>query len=484
MNKTLKQKTGFAIFWSFIDKGGQQAIQLIFGIVLARILFPSEIGLFALLAIFTSAANILQESGFSAALIRKDKPEEEDFSSVFYFNISISIFIYAILFLGAPLISWFYENPILTALSRVVFLSFVFNAFAIIQNVTLVIKMDFKTNTKITLTASSIAGIVAITSAYYGMGVWSLALQLVLQTFLRSVLLWLLVKWRPTTSFSSYHLKKMMPYSMKLLATSVMNQICSNLYTNIIGKHFNSSQAGVYSQANKFSIIPQSVISDGIRSAAFPALAKIKDDVIYTKKAFRKVMRITAFISFPIALIIIITAKPIILLLLTDKWQESIPILQILAVGAAFYPLYTLIATLLQTIGKTGLIFKLESFRNILALALILVTIKYGVHGLVAGMSLTSTTAFFVGIIIAGRHINYSLTEIIKDIAPYGLIAFISIAPFFFLPLLGLDNLLALLVIPSLVGTLIYLTILKVLGSVILHDSISFFKQQLSKLKK
>lgn len=481
MSNSLKKRTAQAIFWSFVDKGGQQLIQLVFGVVLARILLTSEIGIYAVLAIFTAIANILQESGFSSALIRKKQPSAQDYTSVFYFNISISILIYFILYLSAPTIARFYEQPILEPLSRVVFLSFVFNAFGLVQNVHLMRNMDFKTNTRITLIASSIAGIVAIILATNSYGVWSLVAQLVIQSALRSTLLWIFIKWRPQGAFSYKHIKAMTSYSIKLLATSLMNQVCGNIYNNIIGKVFSLHYTGVYSYANKYSSLPQTVISDAIRSAAFPALSKISDDIEYTKKAFRKMMRITAFIAFPVATLIIVVAKPMIILLITDKWSDSIPLLQILAIGGAFFPLYNLIFMLLQTLGKTGFIFKLEMIRNILALSLIYFTIQHGVMGLVAGISFVAIFSFLLGIIWAGKQIKYKFTEIVKDIIPYLLIATVSILPFLLLEKFGITNLFALILIPTIGGLMLYLAILKMAGAVILDESIAFAKQFINK---
>lgn len=483
MTESLKQRTGFAIFWSFIDKGGQQILQLAFGIVLARILLTSDFGTFALLAIFTAIANILQESGFSSALIRKKEPSKADLASVFYFNIGISFLVYLILFLSAPAIGWFYEKPILAPLARITFLSFIFNAFAIIQNVVLIRRMDFKTNTKITLISSIIAGSIAVLLAWQGYGVWALATQLTLQTFLRSLLLWLFVKWIPQSGFSFDRIKEMFPYSSRLLATSVMNQFCSNLYANIIGKYFSTHQAGVYSQANKFSIIPQSVISDGVRTAAFPALSKIKEDSEYMKKAYRKVVRITAFISFPVAFLVVVIAKPLILILITEKWADAISLLQILAIGGAFFPLLSLTTTLLQTIGRSGLILKLEMFRNILALATLIFTAQMGVTEIVIGISNVSFIAFIVSTLIAGKNIAYKISEAIRDIVPYILIAFVSYVPFAVMPILGIDNLWVLLITPCIFGSLIYLAILKLAGSVILSESISFLRGFINKQK-
>ena len=481
MTNSLKQKTGFALFWSFIDKGGQQLLQLAFGIVLARILLKSDFGTFALLAIFTAIANILQESGFSSALVRKENPDKADFASVFYFNTGISLLMYCVLFIFAPLIGDFYNNPLLAPLARITFLSFIFNAFGIVQNVILMRRMDFKTNTKSTLISSLTAGGVAIALALHGYGVWALATQLVLQSLIRSLLLWLFVRWSPQAPFSFRSIRNMASYSSKLLATSVMNQFCANLYANVIGKVFSDSQTGIYSQANKFSIIPQSVISDGIKAATFPALAKIKEDLLYVKKAYRKSVRITAFISFPAALLTIITAKPVILLLITEEWAEVIPLLRIFAVGGAFFPLYNLISTLLQAIGKSGLILRLETFRNILAVTILCFTAQMGVTEIVVGFSLVNIIIFFVGTLVAGRHISYKVVEMIKDITPYLLISFACFAPFGLIESIGISNLWLLFFVPVVTGTAIYLAILKLAGSVILDDSIRFFKDMANK---
>ncbi len=238
MTDSLKKKTGIALFWSFIDKGGQQVIQFVFVYILARLVAKEEFGLVGILAIFTVIANILQESGFSAALIRKKNVSEEEYSSVFYFNISIGLFVYILLFFSAPLISWYFDKPALTDLSRFIFLSFLFNAFGIIQNVHLVKSMNFKSNTRITLIAGCISGVVAITMAYNGWGVWSLAAQQVMQSFLRSLFLWLMVKWRPSKGAAFIHIKEMSSFSIKLLFTSLMGQICGNIIPFIIGKKF------------------------------------------------------------------------------------------------------------------------------------------------------------------------------------------------------------------------------------------------------
>lgn len=483
MSDSLKRKTGIALFWSFVDKAGQQVIQLVFMFVLARLITKEDFGLVAVLAIFTAVANLLQESGFSSALIRKKEVLAEEFSSVFYFNIFISFFIYLILFFCAPLISLFYEKPILTDLSRFIFLAFVFNSFGIIQNVHLIRNMNFKTNTRITFIAGCISGVVAVYMAFNGFGVWSLAAQQVIQTFLRSTFLWIFIKWKPEGGFVFSHIKSMFPFSVKLLLTSILNQVTANIYSIILGKYFSFSQGGSYSQANKLNSIPQSVISDGIKGVAYPLLTRVEDDPDRKKRAFRKIMRISAFISFPVAFMLITMAKPIIVILLSNRWIDATPILQILAIGGSIYPLYALISALLQHLSRSGLLFKIEFFRNILSLVTIFISIRFEVLGLVTGISLVNIISFLVGIYISGKYISYSLKEVLYDICPYFSIAAISFAPMLFLNRLEISNIYLLFFIPFIAGSCLYLLIIKMLGSVILQETIDFVKQSL-KLNK
>lgn len=474
---SLKRKTGIALFWSFIDKGGQQVIQLVFVFILARLVSKDEFGAVAVLAIFTIIANMLQESGFSAALIRKKDVSQHEYSSVFYFNISISFAIYILFFFCAPLISWFFEKPILTDLSRFIFLAFVFNAFGIIQNVNLIKAMDFKANTRITLIAGCLSGLIAVGMAYKGFGIWSLAAQQVIQSFLRTLFLWIFVKWRPLAKFTFIHIKEMSGFSLRLLLTNLMNQICANIVPILIGKKFSLEQVAAYGQGAKFNSIPQSVISDGIKSVAFPLLSNIGHDEERGKKVFRKIIRITAFISFPMAVLLFVLAHPIIDIYLPPQWSDVVPILQFLSIGGAFYPLYSLISSLLQYKGRSGLLFKIELIRNILQIIAIFITVRFGVLGLVTGVSAVNATMFFIGIYIAGRTISYSIKEVIMDIMPYLVIAIFSILPFIFLSQAGINNIYLLLVVPLIVGSCLYLLIVKLLGSVVIQDTLDFLKQ-------
>lgn len=476
MSDSLKEKSSSALLWNFIDKGGQQVIQFVFLMVLARLLAVADFGLIALLSIFTIIANILQESGFSAALIRKKDVDESDYSSVFYFNISISILIYLIFYSLAPFIASYYDAPILKNLSRVIFLSFIFNAFSIIQNVHLYRRMDFRSNTKITFIAGLISGVIAIWTAYSGYGVWSLAIQLVLQTFIRSLLLWVFIKWRPSLIFSIDKLKSMMPYSMKLLATSVFNQVAAYIYPLVIGKYFSITQVGYYGQAYKLNTIPQSIIADSLQGVAYPLLTKL-DDNERIKRIFRKIIRVTAFICFPVAALIIIAAYPIVEIVLSKNFLGSAPLLQIMAITGAVYPLIVLSGSLLKALGKSGLLLKTEVTRNILLIASVFISFKWGIIGLVIGFSIVYIIAFIISLYFAGKCISYSLKELFKDISPYLGISIAVFSSLYFLHSV-MDNNILLLATQTIVGGGAYLLIIKQLGSKVMEDFLEFIRNK------
>ncbi|MDR1882084.1 MAG: lipopolysaccharide biosynthesis protein [Prevotella sp.] len=484
MAESLKRKTGVALFWSFIDKGGQQIITLGFFYILVRLVSKEDIGTVNLLAIFAIVSGILQESGYSSALIRKKEVHPEEYTSVFYFNISISLVLYTALFFCAPLISRFYEKPVLTDLARFIFLGFVFNAFAIIQNVNLVKEMNFRLNTRITLVAWCVSGLAAILMAYNGYGIWSMAVQQVLQSFIRSSLLWTLVKWRPSGKFVFLHIKKMSSYSINLLISSLCGQICNNISPLIIGKKFSIPQVATYSQGLKLTNIPQSVISEGIRSVAYPLLSKMGEDGERSCKAYRKVVRITSFISFPVAMLLIVTADPIVSVYFPGEWADVAPVLQILAVGGAFLPHVGLVSSLLQFKGESKLLLKVEACRNILVLAAIAIGMQFGIQGLVAGLSMVNMLAFFAGMYIAGKRITYSFMEILKDTMPYAAISVISFAPFALLCMTGLENVFLLLLIPAIMGSGVYILIMRISGSVIMRDTMDFARQSYYKTFK
>lgn len=471
MAKSLKEKTVSALIWSFIDKGGQQVLQFVFLFILAIFLSKNEVGLAAVLAIFVAIANILQESGFSSALIRKKDADEADYSTIFYFNITISIACYLILFFAAPWIARFYNNEsILIDLSRFLFLAFVFNAFGIIQNVHLIKKMDFKTNARISLIASFASGSLATAMAYLGFGVWSLAVQQVLQAFLRSSLLWIFVKWRPKTGFVMDRLKAMYGYSVKLLFNAIFGQISKNLTSMIMGKKFLMGDAGNYSYANKFGEIPQSVIATSLSSVIFPLLSHLNDDTERRLKVYRKIVRVISFVCFPLAIFTFIAADSIVLTLLKDKWAGVIPMLRIVAVGTSVLPLLYALTSLLQSIGKSGLLLSMEFTRNLITILILIVASQFGINYMLWSVSIIAILTFLGEYYIVGRIVSYRILDVLKDIFPYVFLSCASFLPFYFLSIEFIDNHFVRLLLEAVPGAIIYFILLKVLGSKVFDD--------------
>lgn len=478
MSKTLKEQTLTALFWNFMEKGGQQIFQFVFTFALLRLLTPKEFGLIAVLTVFMSVANIMQESGFASAIIRKKNADEVDYASVFYFNITISFLFYILFYISAPFIASFYEVPLLKELSRFLFLGFVFNSFSIIQIIHLTRQMNFKINARATLIAVAISGVCAVLMAYNGWGVWSLATQQVLFTFLKSLLLWLSVKWYPKASFSVSRIQSMFGYSSKLLINSLFNQISNNLYSMVIGKKFNLTDTGFYSQGNKLNYIPQSVIATTLQGVAFPLLNRFHDDLEYKKRIFRKILRIVSFLCFPVAIFIFVSAEPIVHVVLKGgEWLEVIPILRILAVGSSVIPMFYLLSSLLQSVGKSGLLLSVEFIRNVLSLITILFTVHLGLNAVVVGASSIMIIAFFISYHFAGKTIRYKISELLKDIVPYVFVAAISFLPTYFFSMF-IVNRLSLLLLQAGCGAIVYFVILKILGSTVIDDTIEILKKK------
>lgn len=483
MSESLKHKTGLALFWSFIDKGGYQLIQLIFWFILMKLLTPDEFGQFGVLAVFTVIATILQESGFFSALVRKKDVDEKDYSSVFYFNITVSFILYFILFFSAPFIleyfiSEHFKYPELTAVSRFLFLAFVLNAFGVVQNVHLTRRLDFKTNAKISFASSLLSGIVAVIAAFNGCGIWSLAIQVVLQGFIRVVLLWIFVRWYPTTGFFLERIRQMFSYSSSLLINSLFYQLSSRIYTWIIGKNFSMSDVGYYEQASKLNNIPQSLIGGSLQTVGFSVLSKL-DTEEKVKSIFRKFLRISVFVSFPVAMQTIVSAESIVGII-SERWEPIIPYLQLLAIGWGVYPSLYLINALLQAIGKASLLLKIEVAKSILYLLALPITLQFGVMGLIVGYSAVNLVTFIYGFYFAGRCISFSMTEVVKDILPYLVLSLVVFTPLLLLNSLTVSPFL-LLTIQVIIGWGVYLLLIKLLGSKVLDDFVEFIKMKRGK---
>jgi O-antigen/teichoic acid export membrane protein len=414
----LKTKTVKGVFWSSIERFSIQGIQFFLGIVMARLLFPSDYGLIGMLTIFLAVSQSFIDSGFSNALIRKQNRTEEDFSTVFYFNIVVGLFFYLILFFCSPYIAKFYNAPILENLTKVVALNIFINSLTIVQRAKFTIKVDFKTQTKSSLLAVIISGTIGIMMAYKGFGVWALAVPSIISSIINMIMLWIYSKWIPLRTFSVASFKELFAYGSRLLFSGLLDTIYSNLYTLVIGKKFSKVDLGYYTRADSLSQFPSSNITGILQRVTFPVLSSIQDDNIKLREAYRKLLRLSAFVIFPLMVGLAAIADPFIRFVLTDKWERVILLLQILCIARMWYPVHAINLNLLQVKGRSDLFLRLEIIKKIIGIIVLCVTIPLGVIAMCVGLIFTSIVALIINTYYTGKLINVGYFKQMKDLLP------------------------------------------------------------------
>ncbi len=444
-NNSLKHKTVNGVGWSAIDNVASAGITFLVGLALARLLSPSEFGILGMIAIFIAVANSIVDSGFSNALIRKTNAQAIDYNTVFIFNMVLSIFLYAILFLGAPFISRFFDEPQLIPITRVLGFILIINAFGIIQKTLLVKKVDFKTQTKISLISSVSSGVVGIGMAFSGFGVWSLVGQQLSRQLFNSSFLWIFNNWRPAIEFSMQSFKELFGFGSKLLVSGLIDTIYKNVYYLIIGKFYSAAQLGQYTRAEQFNSIFASNLTNVVQRVSYPVLSSIQDEPQRLKEAYRKVIKTTMLVSFACMLGLAAVAKPLILLLIGEKWLESVYYLQIICFAGMLYPLHAINLNILQVKGRSDLFLKLEIIKKCITIIPIVLGIFYGIEFLLWGSVFTSFLAYFLNSYYSAELINYPTWSQIKDIFPLLAISVCIAAIMWSFTLLSLSNTITLL---------------------------------------
>lgn len=456
MSDTLKKRTLNALIWSFIDKCGQQLLYFISGIILANLLTPEDYGKIGVLTLFITLSGILVDSGFGSALIRKKKATETDYSTIFFFNLAISVFFYLILFFAAPLIADFFEIPSLTLIARILFISIIFQGFGLIQQVRLTKHIAFTHLARINIIAILAGSTVAIVYAYRGGGVWALVIQQLLITLLRTILLWVYGHWYPTVVFSPKSIREFLAYSSHLIGTGVLNAVYNNIYPMLIGKGYSTASVGFYTQAHRFQEIPSSLVATIFRSVAFPVLSTINDEPERMIRIFGKYIRTISFFIFPVMALFIVIAEPLVLVLLSEKWAAAIPFLQRLCIAGAFSPFIILYYDLFNTIGRSDINLKTEIVKKILLTVGIFFCFGKGIIALI-WLWVAYTLASLAASMWLGQHFtSYRATRFVRDIIPCLLLSVFAgiIAWGVFL---SCTSLLGRLIAPLLVFTAVYL---------------------------
>lgn len=422
--KTLKQKTITGTIWSFIDSFANQGIQFIAGIVLARILSPREFGLIGMLTIFIALSQSFIDSGFTNALIRKKNCTQTDYSTVFYFNFVVGIIFYFILFFSAGSISVFFNEPQLELLLQVLGIGLILNALGIIQRTILTKDINFKLQTRVSVVASTLSGIIAIAMAFNGFGVWSLVALTLSRFGFTSFFLWMWAKWKPSLTFSTRSFKDLFSFGSKLLISGLIDTVYRNIYYFIIGKYFSAVELGYFTRADQFQALPSQQLTGVFGRVSYPILSTIQNDVKKLRNAYKQIIKSTMLITFVFMLGMAAIAKPMILTLIGEQWLPSVIYLQMLCFVGMFYPLHALNLNMLKVLGRSDLFLRLEIIKTVLAVPVIIIGILYGIKIMILGMLINTIIAYYLNSFWSGKLIGYSSFEQVKDIFPSFLLAF------------------------------------------------------------
>jgi len=421
--ENIKSKTINALKWSALERFLAQGMQLLIMLLLARILGPESFGLIGMLAVFISISQVLVDSGFSSALIRKQDRSDADFSTAFYFNIFVSVVCYSALYISSPSIAHFYNQPLLIDLARVLGVVMIVNSFGLVPKTILTINMNFKAQALISIISILISSIVSIFLAYKGFGVWSLVSQSVITAALNVILINLTIRWSPSFIFSKSSLQYLFGFGGKLLLAGLLESFYNNIYQIVIGKKFNAFQLGQFTQANQLASVPAITMTNVIQRVTYPMLSHIQHDVEKMDKAYILSMRIAAVFIFPLMSGLCIISKPLLILLLGNEWEPSALLVSLLALGYMLYPIHAINLNLLQVKGRSDLFLKLEIIKKILATLILCFTIPYGVQMMCLGIVLHSYASLVINTYYTGTLSSLTAARQIKVIMPIWLIS-------------------------------------------------------------
>lgn len=423
MNINTSTLNGFV--WSFIENFSKQGVNFVIGIILARLLLPEQFGLVGMITVFIAVSTSFINSGFSQALIRKKDCSDVDYSTVFYFNLATAVFFIALLYVSAPAVATFFEEPQLVDILRVLSVALLFDALSMVQRTQLTKRIDFKLQTKLTVISDITSGIVAIIMAYMGFGVWSLIVRQLIGRSLYSALLWFYSKWVPLLVFSKDSFKELFGFGSKLLISGLLNTIFQNIYLIVIGKYFSASQLGFYTQADKFKKLPSNNINVTIQRVSYPVMAQLQDDPVALRAMFIRILKVTMFITLVLMMGLAATADSLILVLLGEKWATTIDYLQLLVFAGMFYPIQSLNINILNVHGRSDLTLKLAVIKKILQIPVIVLGVFYGIEVMIVGMIVNNAISYFLNSYWSKELIDLSSLGQLLEIMPSFLLSLV-----------------------------------------------------------
>lgn len=427
MAKTLKQKAVSGMMWTALQKYSTMFIQFISGIILARLLTPYDYGCIGMLTIFMLLAETFIDGGFGSALIQKKQPTQTDYSSIFWWNIGMAIIMYAVLFVAAPYVAKFYDIPLLSDVLRVQGVILFIYAFNIIQRNQLRKKLNFKLLSIVTITTSLVSLSITIWMAYKGYGVWALVAQNLITALIPAAVFWFTAKWRPAFIFSWKSFKDLFSFGFYMFLTQFINEFSRQIQGLLIGKVYNPTTLGYYSKANNTERLASTSISQIILQVTYPLYAEAQDNKKALSNMIKRITTTLAYITFPMLFILLLCAKPIFIILYSDKWVQSVPYFQALCISGLAYCLQSVNLQAIAAIGKSKIMFRWTVIKRVVGLSLVIGgLVLWGMKGLLVGVILHNWFAYFVNMWLVSKHIGYKWHIQLKHLTPIALVALIA----------------------------------------------------------
>lgn len=457
MNEDVKKKTIVNLVWRYAERCGAQVIQFVVQIILARLLTPSDYGIIGLITVFISISLVFAQSGLGQALVQRKEVDNEEFSTVFYFSMIFSVVLYGVLFVGAPVISNFYNEPVLTNIVRVLGVTVVIGAVNSVQQAYVQKTMQFKRFFWSTLGGTLVSAVVGIYMAYSGFGVWALVGQQIANQLVNTLILWFTVKWRPMLIFSISKAKRLFSYGWKLLCSSLIDTIYNNIYSLIIGKFYSSAELGYYNRGKQFPVLIIQNINSAIDSVLFPVMAEAQDERQRLKAMVRRSIVTSTFLIFPAMAGLAAIAKPLTVILLTEKWLPAVPFIWFCCFTYAFWPVHTANLQAIKALGRSDIFLKLEIIKKLIGVAVLVITIPFGLYTMMWGQCLTTLVSSVINAFPNKSLLGYSYLEQIKDMLPSLILSLMMLIVVSMIQLFDWNDLLT-MVVQIIIGVLLYLS--------------------------
>lgn len=484
MKETTTRKNVLSgLVWKLLERGGDQVIQFVIQLMLARLLLPEDYGLIALIAIFIALANVFIQTGFTTALIQAKEIDELDYASAFYFSSFLTVLLYVLLFLTAPVIAGFYGKLELVPVIRVLALSLFCGPLNSIQYAIVSRTMQFKKFFFSSLSGTLVSGVVGVYLAYAGFGVWALVGQQLSNVFIDTFVLWFTVSWRPQLVFSFQRIKKLLSFGWKMLTSTLLDTLYTNSYGLVIGKVISPTMLGYYNRANQFPSIIVNNVNNSLSTVLFPVMSASQENKPHIRSMMKRSLEVSSLIIFPLMTGLIICSEELVLALLTDKWLASVPLIRLISLAYAFYPLHITNIVAITSLGKSDLILKLEVIKRVLSLVCLFISIPFGIYVIVAFEPVISIVTFVLNARPNKKLLDYGVKEQLRTISPYLLLSIIMgivIYPLGYLPLGSL----ATLILQATTGAAFYFGASLMIKTSSIHYLIAAVKELLGRRKQ